>query len=147
MNANRFDNLLRALTDVSSRRTVTRYLAGITVAGTLGSRLGLAEVDAKGRKKKKRRRRKKRRKENQPFCAGKNYCTDDSGDALCDATGTCLCMVNAESGKSFCGIGQRTVTSCAECSAVETCYDQSACAAPVGCALPCSDPFEPFEPF
>lgn len=59
MNANRFDLLARSLTSRSSRRGMTRALAGLTLGGMLAPLFGMSSGEA--RKKRKKNKPKKKR--------------------------------------------------------------------------------------
>jgi hypothetical protein len=109
MDADRFDDVLRSLTETRSRRGVARMIAGLAAAGPLGILLGLADTEAK--KKHKKKKHKKKRK---PACSATNCrgccdgatcyegdsqnscgrggvaCAACSGDEICDA-GECVC--------------------------------------------------------
>ena len=124
MDGSRFDRLTRSLTEVRSRRGLTRLLSGVAFGGPLVL-LSLAEAEAK-RKKKKRKKRKKQGDGHSgaapdpgatapppptsslppsclPNCAGKQ-CGDDgcggscgtcSGGSAC-ANGACACPGGTE---------------------------------------------------
>jgi hypothetical protein len=84
MDDSRFDTLVRSLTDVRSRRGLTRLLAGVAVSGPLAL-LGLAETEGKGKKGKKKKKKKKKRSTTSPGpCAGK------PNDSACNGDGKCL---------------------------------------------------------
>lgn len=52
MDTGRFDDLLRSLSEPSSRRGIARAMGGLILAGSLGSLLGLTDAEA-GKKKKR----------------------------------------------------------------------------------------------
>lgn len=63
MNASRFTAFAQTLTSPTTRRSVSRGLAGLTFVGMLTSRPGGAEVEARKRKKRKKH---KNRRQNSP---------------------------------------------------------------------------------
>lgn len=136
--------LLRSRATTPRRRAVARALAGFALAGfaltgALHPLLGITEIDAK-RNKKKKRRRKKRRQKNQPFCAGKNTCTD--GDAAICGDGAltaCVCLVTMR-GEPFCGdFAPFDPDSCSQCRpGEEECLLD--CSGGLACLKPCPNP-------
>jgi hypothetical protein len=88
MDGSRFDALSRALADVHSRRSLPRFLGGLTLAGSLGL-LNPNESTASRRKRHKRHKRHKHTTPSSPpctpSCAGKQ-CGDDGCAGSC---GTC----------------------------------------------------------
>jgi hypothetical protein len=143
MDATHLTTLLRSLATSPSRRAVARALTGFALAGVLFPVVGLTETDAKRNKKK--RRRKKRRKKEQPFCAGKNYCTGDSSGCGTGAIGfECACLVTAEAGDPFCAEAWTLTLDCDACSQGETCValggEGLGCDSEIACATPCADP-------
>jgi hypothetical protein len=134
MEANRFEDLLRALSADPSRRGVARTLLGLTLAGPLASLLGWPETEAKKKKRKKKRTKKCRggtRKCGKTCIPSSNCCTSDD----CDAGETCQngsctssCTPNCsgkECGDNGCG------GSCGDCSGSnETCQGGQCVCAP-----------------
>jgi hypothetical protein len=113
MDADRFDNLLRSLARSWPRRSVTRSLPGLVLAGTLLRDPFAAEAN---RKKKKKRERKKDRKKGEcsPRCAGGTLCCD----------GRCVNVVTDRGNCGACGT---------QCGAAEQCRNAE--------CVPCDNPF------
>jgi hypothetical protein len=82
MDAIRFDQLTRALTDSTSRRTVT----GIGLAGLLGSLTGLTNTEARRKKNRRKKKCKGGKKKCGKKCIPKSNCCRD---ADCSAGGSC----------------------------------------------------------
>ena len=112
MDADRFDTLIRALTDAISRRGLSRRLTALTVTGVLGS-VGIDGTKARKRcgpcRKKKHGKCKKTRPDSTPCgvclaCQGgqcvnrcgiceecpNGSCVPKPDDAPCDGSGKCL---------------------------------------------------------
>jgi hypothetical protein len=147
MDADRFAllNLLRALSEASSRRGIGRALGSLALGSALGAR-GLAEATAGKRRKKRRRRNNRKHKQNQNqnqppphVCQGRDACVGDIGDVICGAESNCYCFVTAE-GETYCGKGNG-VNSCQECEEQfpgRDCFPGTGpnCS-PFSCAEPC----------
>lgn len=139
MDADRFDALLRALSQTPSRRGIGRALAGFALGGALGPVLGLEKTEAHNRlkkcrkiedKSKRKRCVKKARKHNREH--ERNVCIASAcpmGPASCGPAGSdCLCAsASPEAGAEGvcvrdlmgppcppegCPAGQRCVTAC-----------------------------------
>jgi hypothetical protein len=80
VNSNRFDNLLRSLSGMFSRRDGARALAGLSTTGVLASFLAETGVEAK---RKKRKKDKKKKRKSCP--TGTKKC----GQACLPSTGCC----------------------------------------------------------
>jgi len=151
MDVDRFATLTRSMTGALStrpaRRGVTRALAGLTLAGTLGGLRDLLTVEANKKHHNKKRRRKKRK---QRLCrADASFCVNA---VACNRSGErCFCGRTAE-GATLCAaeqdicVGFTQCDSSAQCTAPRVCVDVSGCCAqalPPGsraCLLPCANP-------
>jgi hypothetical protein len=143
MDADRFEDLLRALSAMSSRRGVVQALAGLGLVGPLGLLLENDDAHAGKKRRRRRRRRRKHKKPSQSFCAEKNSC---DVEAQCQSSGGgdfCFCFVTALNGTPFCGLAGVPVDNCAECGGA-TCINVSGplCGGgpAVACSLPCPNP-------
>jgi hypothetical protein len=112
MEANRFDDLLRSLSESPTRRGIGRTLAGLGLGGALG-RLSLIEAETK----KKKRKKKKKCKGGKVKCGKKKCCA--AGDACLSgaccpddrACGTVCCTASQVCGDAetaTCVVGQGT---------------------------------------
>ena len=88
MDADRFDDVLRALVSRASRRGILRALSSALLA-TLPSALTRPEVAAKKWRKRKKRKKKRRAVVSPP----PPVCTGKPDDSSCDGTGKCLAGV------------------------------------------------------
>ena len=155
MERERFDTLVRLLATTPSRRQAVGALLGAALAGRA------AATGAKScgpcRKRKRGRCRRKRpdgtpcgafgRCRNgrcvEPFCLGKNTCTNQS-TPTCQASGNdCFCFVTADTGEPFCGQAGNAVANCAVCAAIgAACINGTGpgCQGGLACSAPCPDP-------
>jgi hypothetical protein len=120
VDAERFDDYLRALTrsNGSSRRGITRALGGITLGGSLGAWLSLADLEAKRKNKKRKRKRKKRKNKK------KNPCTPKCAECQTCTDGAC---VNKPNGTA-CSDGACRFGACQACGADgQTCCEDDTC--------------------
>jgi hypothetical protein len=127
VDANRFDDFLRALARNagSSRRDIMRSLGGITLGGSLGAWLGLADADAKRKKRKKKKKKKKRKKD-------KNRCTPACTECETCTNGAC---VNRPNGTA-CSDGACRFGECEPCGADEqVCCPDSPCSGRTNCVV------------
>jgi hypothetical protein len=117
MEANRFDDLLRSLSESPTRRGIGRTLAGLGLGGALG-RLSLIEAETK----KKKRKKKKKCKGGKVKC-GKKKC--------CAAGDSCL-------GGACCLADQVCGAAC--CTGSDACVDGACCPADRACGTLCCAP-------
>jgi hypothetical protein len=92
VDADRFDLLARSLV-TSSRRGLSRALAGLGIVGGLSPLLAVTDAEAKKKRKKKKKKCKKSQKKCGKKCIPKTSCctsADCGGGATCQ-NGACLC--------------------------------------------------------
>ena len=112
MDGDRFDQFLRSLARSWPRRSLTRSLASLALAGALVRDPFVAEAN---RKKKKKKRKKDRKKgECEPRCGGGTLCCDDR-------------CVNVVSDRNNCGACGK------QCGVTELCRNAQ--------CVPCDNPF------
>jgi hypothetical protein len=87
MDADRFDDMLRGLSQTPSRRGIVGALGGFALAGPLGALLDRATVEAKKKKGKKKKKCKGGKKKCGKKCIPKSQCCTN---ANCGAQGACV---------------------------------------------------------
>ncbi len=128
MEADRFDDITRALSEPPSRRGIARALAGLSLVGGVSALLGPADAWArkKGKGKKKKKKCKSGTKKCGKTCISATSCcsaADCSSGGAC-AGGTCVCAIGFRS----CQVGCIPTSNCCtdgECGAGERCQDGS----------------------
>lgn len=105
MDADRFDDAVRAVAGTPSRRALGRALAGLAMGSILAPLLRVSDVEGKKAHKRKARRRKKRKKKASSRCSAK---------------------------QAFCSAGQyseccSTEKPCENCDPIEVCTDCGCC--------------------
>lgn len=109
MDANRFDTLIRSLSELSSRRRLGRGLAAVTV-GLVGARLPSAATA--------RRKRKKRNKQ-------KNSTACKNGKERCQEQCVALCPSGQVRNPLTCGCCQVTGASCSPAGPSSVCCSET----------------------
>ena len=116
MDANRFDTLIRSLSDSSSRRRLGRGLAAVTV-GLVGARLPSAATARRKRKKRNKQKNSTACKNGKERCQGQCVAPCSSGQVRNPLTCGC-CQVTGTS----CGSAGPSSACCSEtCSGATTC--------------------------
>jgi hypothetical protein len=156
MDANRFDDWVRWVGAVRSRRTIARLLG----SGALLVPLTVWQLSGAQAKKNHHHKGKKKRHNKPPasppppttqapYCAGAgNACIADNPlRRFCSQPGTtpiCDCYNRADIAEPFCGTPLsplKDVSKCADCAGGEVCVVAGfACSAPFSCVRPCPNP-------
>lgn len=126
MDAVRFDDLLRALSTMPSRRGVARAVFGFALAGPLAGLL--SPTDAQAKKKKGKHKRKKCKGSTRKCgkkCIPKDDCCNDGECEACESCQDGACVIACQTGQE-CVSGQCrcTTSSCSTgCCAGDVCAD------------------------
>jgi hypothetical protein len=138
MDADRFDQLARSLTEGATRRGIARALGGLSLTAMLGPLLGLADAEAKKKKGKNKNKNKNKKCKGGKKKCGKtcipssNCCTTadcDAGEACTNGACRQGCVPACE-GKE-CG-SDGCEGSCGSCEADESCQNGT-CTPPNPC--------------
>lgn len=154
MEADRFDTITRTLGAAPSRRNIAQALAGLTLAGGLGTLAGLNDADARKRKRKKKKKKKGAASGNcKPACGGAtptccagacvNTATNERNCGSCGETcppgqtccgGTCANLATDEANCSACGASCGAGQACCGGVCLDTSEDPENCG---GCGTAC----------
>lgn len=145
MDASRFDDLLRTLSRLPSRRAFTRTATGLGLSGILATRMALHDAEAK----KKKKRKKKKKKQGPSATCSDNVKNGSESDTDCG--GSCprcdngkTCTGRNDCAGAFCANGI-----CAECSTTGQCgADQNGqcfCEQTIGGPKTCNQGGKPVE--
>jgi len=117
MDATRFQDLLRTVTNTPSRRGIARAVAGFGLSGMLTTRLALSDAEAK----KKRKKRKKKKTKCPTISCNDNSKNGDESDIDCG--GRCNRCINGKACASLkdCKSGLCASGTCVECGGPAQC--------------------------
>jgi hypothetical protein len=126
VDADRFDMLLRSLSEMPSRRSLARALTGFAASGALGSWLGFANTDAK------KKHKHKKKKHCSPNCFDRTCgndgcggsCGECDGDQTCQG-GNCACPAGTKDCDGACFPDDAC---CPPCTTGQTCQSSGSCA-------------------